>query len=208
MKDDLADIAQSIYQSIGEIQAQDFAQQYALSKPQKGSRLFPLIFTEPVLLTTAILLGVINHLNALDRRLEGQTLVGITHLENFLIHSLNTALDDPSRRVNDQVLIAVALSAAYDIKHGSGKAFHIHMKGLVRMIQMRGGLKAIMSPDPYTARLLVWLDINTSKIAGCKAYLEDMSEDIGETLWPRANTEIFRVRGNSNSVSVSQSRSE
>jgi len=185
---------------MAQIQTQDFAQQYALTKPKKGSWIFPRIFTEPVLLTTAILLGVINHLNTLDRRLEGQTLVGITHLENFLIQSLNTALDDPSRRVNNQVLIAVALSAAYDIKHGGGKAFHIHMEGLVRMIEMRGGLKAIISADPYTARVLVWIDTNASKIAGCRAYLQDMSEEIGETLRPRANTEIFRARGKTRSV--------
>lgn len=62
-----------------------------------------------------------------------------------------------------------------------------------RMIALRGGLIEIGNPDPYIVRLLIWIDTNTSKLAGCSPYLQGMAN--GLTAHPHANTVTFRTKG-------------
>jgi hypothetical protein len=184
----------SLYKNICEVQAPDFARQYSIKDDQASwGRFYSFVWTDPILLSTAVLLGVRNQLDVLGRCIDGQTFASVLHIERFLMQSINAALGDPVRGISDQMLIAVALCAAYEIKHGSGACYHVHMQGLVQMINLRGGLIAIGSPDPYIVRLLVWIDTNTSKLAGCRPYLQGMVN--GLTAHPHANTTIFRARG-------------
>lgn len=183
-----------LYKNICETQAVDFARQYNIGGDQASwGRFYAFVYTDPILLSTAVLLGVRNQLDVLGRCIEGQAFTSVLQIERFLMRSINDALGDPVRGVSDQMLIAVALCAAYEIKHGTGACYHIHMQGLVQMIHLRGGLLAIGSPDPYIVRLLTWIDTNTSKIAGCKPYLQGM--DNGLISHPNANTAVFRARG-------------
>jgi hypothetical protein len=184
----------SLYKNICEVQAPDFARQYSINDDQASwGRFYSFVWTDPILLSTAVLLGVRNQLDVLGRCIDGQTFASVLHIERFLMQSINAALGDPVRSISDQMLIAVALCAAYEIKHGSGACYHVHMQGLVQMINLRGGLLAIGSPDPYIVRLLIWIDTNTSKLAGCRPYLRGMAN--GLTAHPNANTTIFRARG-------------
>lgn len=184
----------NLYRSICEAQAVDFARQYDVAGHQGSwGRFYAFVFTDPVLLATAVLLGVRNQLDVLGRCLDGQTLVGVIHIERFLLNSINDALTDPVRGMSDPMLICVALCAAYEIKHGSGACYHVHMQGLVRMVELRGGLVAIGSPDPYIVRLLMWIDINTAKLAGCAPYFEGMDHGLGRH--PMANTVTFQTKG-------------
>lgn len=183
-----------LYKNICETQAVDFARQYNIGGDQASwGRFYAFVYTDPILLSTAVLLGVRNQLDVPGRCIEGQAFTSVLQIERFLMRSINDALSDPVRGVSDQMLIAVALCAAYEIKHGAGACYHIHMQGLVQMIHLRGGLLAIGSPDPYIVRLLTWIDTNTSKIAGCKPYLQGMGN--GLISHPNANTAVFRARG-------------
>jgi hypothetical protein len=184
----------SLYKNICEVQAPDFARQYSIKDDQASwGRFYTFVWTDPILLSTAVLLGVRNQLDVLGRCIDGQTFASVLHIERFLMQSINTALGDPVRGISDQMLIAVALCAAYEIKHGTGACYHVHMQGLVQMINLRGGLVFIGTPDPYIVRLLIWIDTNTSKLAGCRPYLQGMVN--GLTAHPHANTTIFRARG-------------
>jgi hypothetical protein len=183
-----------LYKNICEIQAIDFARQYDIGGDQASwGRFYAFVYTDPILLSTAVLLGVRNQLDVLGRCIDGQTFASVLQIERFLMRSINDALSDPNRGISDQMLIAVALCAAYEIKHGTGACYHIHMRGLVQMIHLRGGLLAIGSLDPYIVRLLAWIDTNTSKIAGCRPYLQGMVNGLASH--PNANTAIFRARG-------------
>lgn len=183
-----------LYKNICEIQAIEFARQYDIGGDQASwGRFYAFVYTDPILLSTAVLLGVRNQLDVLGKCIDGQTFVSVLQIERFLMRSINDALGDPIRGMSDQMLIAVALCAAYEIKHGTGACYDIHMRGLVQMIQLRGGLLAIGSPDPYIVRLLTWIDTNTSKIAGCRPYLQDMVDGLASRPYP--NTVIFRARG-------------
>lgn len=186
----------SLYKNICQLQTPDFARQYNIKGDiASWGRFYRFVWTDPILLSTAVLLGVRNQLDVIGRCIDGQTFTSVLQIERFLMRSINDALGEPDRGVSDQMLIAVALCAAYEIKHGTGACFHIHMQGLVQMIKLRGGLLSIGSPDPYIVRLLIWLDTNTSKLAGCTPYLQGMVS--GLTAYPNANTTIFRARGNS-----------
>lgn len=183
-----------LYKNICELQAVDFARQYDVGGDiASWGRFYTFVYTDPILLSTAVLLGVRNQLDILGQCIDGQTFASVMHIERFLMRSINDALGDPVRGISDQMLIAVALCAAYEIKHGTGACYHIHMQGLVQMIQLRGGLIAIGSPDPYIVRLLIWIDINTSKLANCRQYLQDMVNGLASH--PHANTTTFRARG-------------
>lgn len=184
----------SLYRSICEMQAVDFSQQYAIKGDASSwGRFYSFVFTDPILLSTAVLLGVRNQLDVTARCIEGQTFAGVLHIEQFLMRSISEALGDPVRGISDQMLIAVALCAAYEIKHGSGACYHVHMQGLVQMVNLRGGLVAIGSPDPYIVRLLIWIDVNTSRLAVCRPYFEGKVH--GLSAHPRANTPTFRTKG-------------
>lgn len=183
-----------LYKNICEIQAIDFARQYDIRGDQASwGRFYAFVYTDPILLSTAVLLGVRNQLDVLGRCIDGQTFASVLQIERFLMRSINEALGDPIRGISDQMLIAVALCAAYEIKHGTGACYHIHMRGLVQMIHLRGGLLAIGPTDPYIVRLLTWIDTNTSKIAGCRPYLQGVVDGLASR--PNANTTIFRARG-------------
>jgi hypothetical protein len=183
-----------LYRKICETQAVDFARQYDIGGDQASwGRFYAYVYTDPILLSTAVLLGVRNQLDVLGKCLDGQTLANVIQIERHLTRSISDALGDPVRGITDQMLIAVALCAAYEIKHGTGACYHVHMRGLVQMVHLRGGLLAIGSPDPYIVRLLTWIDTNTSKIAGCRPYLQGMVNGLASH--PHANTLVFRTRG-------------
>jgi hypothetical protein len=183
-----------LYKNICETQAIDFARQYNIGGDQASwGRFYAFVYTDPILLSTAVLLGVRNQLDVLGKCIDGRTFTSVLQIERFLMLRIKDALGDPVRGISDQMLIAVALCAAYEIKHGTGACYHIHMQGLVQMIHLRGGLLAIGSPDPYIVRLLTWIDTNTSKIAGCRPYLQGMVHGLASH--PNANTAVFRARG-------------
>ena len=183
-----------LYKNICEMQAVDFARQYDIGGDQASwGRFYAFVHTDPILLSTAVLLGVRNQLDVLGKCIDGQIFAGVLQVERFLMRSISDALGHPIRGISDQMLIAVALCAAYEIKHGTGACYHIHMRGLVQMIHLRGGLLAIGSSDPYIVRLLTWMDTNTSKIAGCRPYLQGMADGLASR--PHANTAVFRARG-------------
>lgn len=184
-----------LYENICKVQTGDFARLYSTTtvKAPSYGRFYSFVFTDPILLSTAVLLGVRNQLDILGRPLAGTVLTSVVHIERFLVRSISNALQDPVRGVSDALLIAVALCAAYEIKHGSGACYHVHMRGLVQMIHLRGGLGALSDSDPYIARLLVWIDTNTSKLAGCAPYLQGMETSVAAR--PEANTRIFRTKG-------------
>jgi hypothetical protein len=196
LKLDLSSIM-SFYRMIAIIQAQDFDQQYGVILPGVTSwkRFYAFVFTDPVVLTTAILLTSRHQFEVLGREASGEDGVRIANMERFLLQRINEALRDPVRGISDQMLVAVALYAAYEIKHGNGSRYHIHMSGLVQMINLRGGLREISQQDPYVERLLLWQDANTSKLANIPGYLIDLDNSLGE--WskrPKPNPRMFQLR--------------
>jgi len=179
------------------IQAQDFDQQYGVVIPgvTPWKRFYAFVFTDPIMLTVAILLTARHQFAVLGREATGHDGVRIANMESFLLQRITEALQDPVRGISDQMLVAVALYAAYEIKHGGGSRYHIHMKGLLQMIQLRGGLREIGQQDPYVERLLLWQDANTAELAGIQGYLHDLDTSLTKpSCRPRPNPGVFQLR--------------
>lgn len=182
---DMAEIM-SFYNMIVQVEAHDFDQYHlaAARRPKIATweRFWKFVFTEPVILMIAILAVVHYKIDTLSFRSRERDLFQIWRIERLLIRSINDALCDPLRSVSDQMLIAVMLIAAYEIKHGKPECYHIHMRGLVQMVALRGGLSEIAKQDAYVERLLLFQDAKTAKLAGSEGYLKTMASSLGHRL--------------------------
>lgn len=177
------------------IQAKDFQDNYCkdqlLPRVNLWERFYSFIFSDPVLLTVALLLTIRYRLECLGYRDRMRDFMQVLNLEDFLIKRVNTALKQPGRATSDPLLVAVALCAAYEVKNGNPAAYHIHMKGLMRMIEVRGGLEALGRDDPYLERMLIWHDVNTSQILGHEGYLYHLPHSLKDQR-PQSNLPTFR----------------
>lgn len=193
---------------IVQIQSQDFEQNYVKANPQVTiwERFYRFIFTDPVLLTVALLITIRYRLEFLGYRNRAKDFMQVLQLEDFLIKRVNAALKQPDRAVSDPMLVTVALCAAYEVKNGNPDAYHIHMKGLMRMIDLRGGLPALGESDPYLERMLIWHDVNTSKIIGHEGYLLHMPNSL-ENARPQSNLPTFQAPIETNAQSASSESS-
>lgn len=175
-------------------QAQDFDHQFGAVLPNVvfWERFYAFVFQDPIMINMALLLTARHQLETVGRSPQDQDLFLIGNLEQHIVRSINAALRDPSRRISDHLLVAVSLCASYDIKHGNPDSYGVHMKGLVQMIELRGGLPEV-GKDPYVERLLLWQDSNTSELTGGLRYLDGMARSPGAE-FPTPNTGLFRMK--------------
>ena len=104
----------------------------------------------------------------------------ILHLKGFVIMAVNHALEDPTRSCSDQLIFAVANLAIFEAVFGSPDVYHVHMRGLSRMLRLRGGLPRL-GFDGYLQKVLLWYDSNCASLMGCDPYFAN---------WPSCSKEI------------------
>lgn len=163
---------QEHYQWIVGIQSVDWQAHFMPDMPPGSGYeiLVPRISKDPALLATAILIAA-GHLLAIRRAPMSQdTMRCIYELRDFVIHSINEAIQDPERAVSNPLLVAILIVASHEGLQGSAKNYHIHMQGLLRMINLRGGLSKLNESQPYFREYIVWQDTNVAAIMGCKPY--------------------------------------
>ncbi|KAL8999866.1 MAG: hypothetical protein Q9169_001407 [Polycauliona sp. 2 TL-2023] len=86
------------------------------------------------------------------------------------ITSINRGLQDPAVATSDQLIGAVAKMAAYEAGFADDHVqFHIHMKGLVKMVELRGGLRSL-GLNGLLARMLLWIDLNAAFLLQSRPY--------------------------------------
>ena len=159
-----------------QIQAGDVSSQFgrSLERASRAETFYARIFTDPVLLTTCILITARQQkLGGLTGRLHSPHSWPLLEIEAFVVRSLNAALQDRSRAVTDPMILAVALCASHAAKSGNLEASHTHMKGLRQLIQIRGGLH----DSPKLLSTILWLDINTAAILGREPYVQDAAHE-------------------------------
>ncbi|TKA64768.1 hypothetical protein B0A55_11314 [Friedmanniomyces simplex] len=89
------------------------------------------------------------------------------------IKAINEALRDPKRASSDPLILAVGRIALHESLYGDRNAADtIHRPAQQRMIQMRGGMKALDFPE-LVKRLMRWSDTVMSKQGGTERFLED-----------------------------------
>lgn len=152
-------------------QAPDFERQMApyLRPGHAHNQLFPAIFEEPALLAAAIFLST-GHLLATRREPpQAKDIYPVLQMQGVVIRSINAALRSPKRSVSDHTIVAVLLLATYEALHGLTDAYHLHMTGMIQMINHRGGMAAL-GMHGYVELFILWQDANVANIVGGAGY--------------------------------------
>lgn len=84
-------------------------------------------------------------------------------LRQRAILGINDLLSESHHGPNDATIGAVFCMSLLESMYGDAQSYSVHMKGLQRMIQMRGGLTRL-GVDGLLERMIVWLDFNHAKV--------------------------------------------
>lgn len=133
------------------------------------------------MLTVAILLTARRQFAVLGREAFGHDGVRLANMESFLLHRTNGALQDPVRGIANQMLVAVAVYAPYEVKHSNGARYRIHMQRMLPMINLREGLREIGQQDPDLERVLLRQDANTVMLVDVQDYLHSLDRGLNQS---------------------------
>ncbi|KAF2162061.1 hypothetical protein M409DRAFT_58517 [Zasmidium cellare ATCC 36951] len=98
------------------------------------------------------------------------------------IKAINDALAEPSRACSDAIILAVGRIALHEHMYGDKHASaHVHRPAQKRMIEMRGGMKALEFPE-LVKRLMRWSDRIMAVGSGTERLLEDDESNPNFTL--------------------------
>lgn len=130
------------------------------------SRWFPLVITDRALFLVIVLLAASHYVschNYTDLKLE------LLQLRYEAVRSINRTLDTESCVVNDAMIGAIAKMASYEAMFGSLAMYKMHMQGLTRMIELRGGLSSL-GLNGLLRRMVIWIDRNAAFLHGSELY--------------------------------------
>lgn len=148
-----------------------------LDEPQQPGllrkRWFPLVMSEAATFQVIILLSASNYASLRYSYGEGPSLL---LLKSKAISSINTSLKDSDSPTSDELIGAVAKMASYEAMFGDQPTYEMHMRGLVKMVQLRGGLSSL-GLGGLLARICVWIDRNSAFINHSPVYFPCTSKD-------------------------------
>lgn len=94
-------------------------------------------------------------------------------LQAQAIKAINEALSDPQRATSDALILAVGRIAMHEAFYGDKQSANsYHRPAQRRMVQMRGGMKALPFPE-LVKRLMRWADKVMAMQSGTERMLED-----------------------------------
>ena len=149
-----------------------------LDEPGKSgllrTRWFPLVMTEAATFQVVILIAA-SHFSSL-RYPQGNG-PNLLQMKSKAIASINEALRIPSQSPSDQLIGAVAKMASYEAMFGDQATFEMHMMGLLKMVQLRGGLTKL-GLQGMLARICVWIDCNSAFLHNSQAHFEISKDEV------------------------------
>ena len=125
-----------------------------------------MVITESALLNIVLLTAASHYAS---NRLMPDAKQYLYSLKHEAISATNKLLQNLGKKVNDQFIGAVAKLASYEAMFGEREQYHTHMRALVRMVEMRGGLLAL-GLDGLLMRMVLWIDLNSAFLLGCPVY--------------------------------------
>lgn len=132
------------------------------------TRWFPMILTEAATFQVIVLLAA-SHQSSLHPSQANSS--QLLRLKSKAISLVGTALaiNGPS----DQLIAAVAKMASYESMFGDVRGFQAHMAGLLKMVEMRGGLSSL-GMKGMLARMCVWIDRNAALVQNTSHHFIDV----------------------------------
>lgn len=143
------------------------------------TRWFPLVMTEAATFQVIILLAASHYASLRQTTEYGPALLQLKTRAICLVRNA-LAAEGPS----DQLIGAVAKMASYEAMFGDQTSFEEHMKGLVKMVQLRGGLSSL-GLYGMLAKICVWIDRNSALLHGSRLYFTDVPNDLQTCINPR-----------------------
>jgi hypothetical protein len=153
-----------------------------LDEPEKPgllrTRWFPMVLTEAATFQVIILLAASHFASLHHSHDHGPNLL---QLKSRAIASVGNALlsDGPS----DQLIGAVAKMASYEAMFGDQATFEMHMAGLLKMVDMRGGLSSL-GLNGMLARICVWIDRNSAMLHNSPLHFTSVPEELSVQVNP------------------------
>ncbi|KAJ5426442.1 hypothetical protein N7465_001512 [Penicillium sp. CMV-2018d] len=137
---------------------------------------FPLVMTEPALFSVIILLAA-SHYASLQSNPSGMR-IDLLSLRCEAILSINRCLEaQQPGTVNDALIGAIAKMASYEAMFGSLENYSIHMQGLARVIDLRGGLTTL-GLNGLLYRMVIWIDRNSAFLHGsATTFVDELPPD-------------------------------
>ena len=153
-----------------------------LDEPEKPgllrTRWFPLVMTEAATFQVIILLAASHYASLHQIKECGPNLL---QQKSKALSLIRTALaaEGPS----DQLIGAVAKMASYEAMFGDITWFEEHMKGLMGMVRLRGGLSSL-GLDGMLARICVWIDRNSAFLNDSPLHFTSVPQDLSTQVNP------------------------
>jgi hypothetical protein len=119
---------------------------------------FPLVITESSSFYAILLLSASN---VAALRHDSSSAYNVLQLKASAIGSINNAFASGiSTRTSDAMIGAVAKMASYEAMQGDLESYRVHMTGVKRMVDLRGGLDCL-GLDGLLRRIIIWIDLNS-----------------------------------------------
>ncbi|KAI4213904.1 MAG: hypothetical protein LQ351_003599 [Letrouitia transgressa] len=142
---------------------------YPGSRGSLRSKWFPMVITEASTLNVIVLIAGSHYAAQTSVQRSPEILCRLRHdALRAIQQSIKSCNGD---LVSDQVIGAVAKMASYEAMFGTEESYHVHMKGLMRMVNLRGGIETL-GLDGLLARMLLWIDINAAFLLGTSLYFQ------------------------------------
>ncbi|KAL2830109.1 hypothetical protein BJY01DRAFT_240501 [Aspergillus pseudoustus] len=137
---------------------------------------FPLVMSERALFLVIMLLAASNYASVQSQPTEMK--VDLLSLRCEAVQAVNEALElqHPSS-LSDALVGAIAKMASYEAMYGDVDNYTVHMRGLERAVELRGGLLSL-GLSGLLRRIVIWIDRNGAFLNGSALYFP------GETFAP------------------------
>ncbi|KAL4816853.1 hypothetical protein BDW67DRAFT_39015 [Aspergillus spinulosporus] len=136
---------------------------------------FPLVMTEPSLFLVIVLLAASNYASVQTEPTDMK--LHLLGLRCEAVQAVNKSLELQPSFVSDALIGAIAKMASYEAMYGSPENYAVHMQGLQRAVELRGGLDAL-GLGGLLRRIVIWIDRNGAFLIGSNLYFP------GETFAP------------------------
>lgn len=153
-----------------------------LDEPEKPgllrTRWFPLVMTEASTFQVVMLLAASHFASLQPSREHGPSLL---QLKAKAISLIGPAL--AAEGPTDQLIGAVAKMASYEAMFGDQTSYEQHMNGLVKMVQLRGGLPEL-GLNGMLAKICLWIDCNSALLHNTPLHFTSVPEYLSTQVNP------------------------
>ncbi|KAL2824392.1 hypothetical protein BDW59DRAFT_162499 [Aspergillus cavernicola] len=137
---------------------------------------FPLVMSERALFLVIMLLAASNYASVQSEPLDMK--VDLLALRCEAVQAVNQALElQHPGSISEALVGAIAKMASYEAMYGDVDNYAVHMRGLERAVELRGGLLSL-GLGGLLRRIVIWIDRNGAFLNGSTLYFP------GETFAP------------------------